>query len=256
MEKGRISFAFLNANFLSAISYFGAIAAQEIIKITGKFTPLPSIFVHEFYSTVFGKKTFQEIHTERQSLIGQKINSHEYLLGRENYEKFKKSKILLVGSGALGCEYLKILSKSGISTEKDSQVIVVDDDQIEVSNLNRQFLFRNQHIGKSKAEISSMVAKTFNSEFQVKPVISRMQPSTECFFTDQYWDSLTLVINAVDNIKARKYIDSKVVLHQKPLFESGTLGTKCNSQLILPGKTESYSDSRDPEEKSTPQCTL
>lgn len=151
------------------------------------------------------------------------------MLGKENYEKFKKSKILLVGSGALGCEYLKILSKSGISTEKDSQVVVVDDDQIELSNLNRQFLFRNQHIGKSKAEISSFVARTFNPEFQVKPVISRMQPSTECFFTDQYWDSLTLVVNAVDNIKARKYIDSKVVLHQKPLFESGTLGTKCNS---------------------------
>ncbi len=83
-----------------------------------------------------------------------------------------------------------------------------------------------------------------------------MQPSTESFFTDQFWDQLDFVVNAVDNIKARKYVDSKVVLHQKPLFESGTLGTKCNSQLILPGKTESYADSRDPEEKSTPQCTI
>ena len=40
-----------------------------------------------------------------------------------------------------------------------------------------------------------------------------MQPSTEVSFTDEYWDSLNLVINAVDNIKARKYVDSKVVLH-------------------------------------------
>ena len=65
-----------------------------------------------------------------------------------------------------------------------------------------------------------------------------------------------MVVNAVVNIKAREYIDKKCVLHRKPLFESGTLGTKCNSQLILPGKTESYSDSRDPQEKSFPMCTL
>jgi ubiquitin-activating enzyme E1 len=87
----------------------------------------------------------------------------------------KKSKALLVGSGALGCEYLKILSKSGICTEEGSQLIVVDDDQIELSNLNRQFLFRNQHIGKPKAEISSSVAKTFNKNFKVSAVVGRMQ---------------------------------------------------------------------------------
>lgn len=56
-----------------------------------------------------------------------------------------------------------------------------------------------------------------------------MQSSTENIFTDKYWDSVDIVINAVDNIKARKYVDQKCVLHEKPFFESGTLGTKCNS---------------------------
>lgn len=162
----------------------------------------------------------------------------------------------MVGSGALGCEYLKILSKSGISTKSGSQTKVVDDDQIEISNLNRQFLFRNKHVGQSKAITSTNAAKQFNPEFQALGVQGRLQGSTESFFPDVYWDSLDIVINAVDNIKARKYVDQKCVLHQKPFFESGTLGTKCNSQLILPGLTESYSDSQDPEEKSTPQCTI
>lgn len=104
-------------------------------------------------------------------------------------------------------------------------------------------MFRNEHIGHSKAAISSHVAKKFNTEFRALPQINRLQPSTENFFTDEFWDNLDLVINAVDNIKAWKYIDSKVVLHQKAFFESGTLGTKCNSQIVLPGLTESYSDS-------------
>jgi len=43
---------------------------------------------------------------------------------------------------------------------------------------------------------------------------------------------------------------------RKPLLESGTLGTKGNTQVILPFKTESYSSSQDPPEKGIPICTL
>jgi ubiquitin-activating enzyme E1 len=44
-------------------------------------------------------------------------------------------------------------------------------------------------------------------------------------------------VNAVDNIKARLYVDSRCVWYNKPLLESGTLGTKANSQMIVPHKT-------------------
>ena len=50
----------------------------------------------------------------------------------------------------------------------------------------------------------------------------------ETFFNDEFWDNLTCVINAVDNVKARLYIDSRCVFYKKPLLESGTLGPKCN----------------------------
>jgi len=46
------------------------------------------------------------------------------------------------------------------------------------------------------------------------------------------------------------------VYYRKPLFESGTLGTKGNTQVVLPDITESYSSSQDPPEKSIPICTL
>lgn len=75
-------------------------------------------------------------------------------------------------------------------------------------------------------------------------------------FGDEFWENLDIVVNAVDNIKARNYVDSKCVWYSKPLFESGTLGTKCNSQIILPHLTASYGESTDPPEDSIAVCTL
>jgi ubiquitin-activating enzyme E1 len=64
------------------------------------------------------------------------------------------------------------------------------------------------------------------------------------------------VVNAVDNVKARQYVDGQCVWFEKPLFESGTLGTKCHSQIIIPHQTISYTDINDPPEESIPLCTL
>lgn len=64
------------------------------------------------------------------------------------------------------------------------------------------------------------------------------------------------MVNAVDNVKARQYVDGQCVWFEKPLFESGTLGTKCHSQIIIPKATISYTDIVDPPEESIPLCTL
>jgi ubiquitin-activating enzyme E1 len=136
------------------------------------------------------------------------------------------------------------------------KVEVTDDDTIEVSNLNRQFLFRREHVGKSKAETATGVAQKMNPSLNVEAFKTRVSPDNETIFTDKYWDSLDIVVGAVDNVKARQYVDAKCVFHAKPLFESGTLGTKCNSQIIIPEVTESYGDSQDPQEDGIPLCTI
>lgn len=51
-------------------------------------------------------------------------------------------------------------------------------------------------------------------------------------------------------------MDQRCVFFKKPLLESGTLGTKGNTQVIVPHLTESYSSSQDPPEKETPSCTV
>ena len=79
---------------------------------------------------------------------------------------------------------------------------------------------------------------------------------TEDVFDDEFWEGLDVVTNALDNLKARTYVDGKCVWYGKPLLESGTLGTKANTQVVVPHVTESYSDSIDPPEESIPMCTL
>lgn len=81
-------------------------------------------------------------------------------------------------------------------------------------------------------------------------------PDTEDVFDDEFWQENDFIINAVDNRKARLYVDEKCVWHKKALLDSGTLGTKANTQMVIPHLTESYADSKDPEEESIPMCTL
>ena len=53
-----------------------------------------------------------------------------------------------------------------------------------------------------------------------------------------------------------EYMDRRCVYYRKPLLESGTLGSKGNTQVVIPDITESYSSSRDPPETSFPICTI
>jgi ubiquitin-activating enzyme E1 len=75
-------------------------------------------------------------------------------------------------------------------------------------------------------------------------------------FHDTFWENLSVVINALDNVNARLYVDQRCLYFQKPLLESGTLGAKCNTQMVIPHLTENYGASRDPPEKQAPMCTV
>lgn len=162
----------------------------------------------------------------------------------------------MIGAGALGCEYVKAMALMGLACGPNGSVTVTDNDNIEVSNLNRQFLFRQPDVGNSKAATACAKAKAMNPDLKVNVHQAFVSPDTEDLFNDDFWESLDFVVNAVDNIKARLYVDRQCVWYGKPLLESGTLGTKANSQMIVPHKTQAYGDSQDPPEESIPMCTL
>merc|ERR1712054_598222 len=144
----------------------------------------------------------------------------------------------------------------GIGTSDRGQVFVTDMDNIEKSNLNRQFLFRDRDIGAMKSSVAADATVKMNSKVNVKASEVPVGTDTEDTFNDDFWMSQDLVVNALDNLKARLYVDGRCVFHNKPLLESGTMGTKANTQVILPKLTESYGSSNDPPEKSIPMCTI
>lgn len=66
-------------------------------------------------------------------------------------EKLQKVKTFMIGAGALGCELIKAFAVMGIGCSEEGLVHCTDNDNIEVSNLNRQFLFRSQNVGAPKS---------------------------------------------------------------------------------------------------------
>jgi molybdopterin/thiamine biosynthesis adenylyltransferase len=78
--------------------------------------------------------------------------------GKELYQRIQKCKLFMVGAGAIGCELLKNYSMLGIGTGKEGHIIITDPDVIEVSNLNRQFLFREKHLRKPKSSTAAAAA--------------------------------------------------------------------------------------------------
>ena len=173
---------------------------------------------------------------------------YHLLFGDEFVQKTASSNSFLVGAGALGCEFIKMFALMGLATEGNGTMFCTDDDNIEISNLNRQFLFRKQHVGSNKSETACSVGRAMNPKANFKSMKLRVSPENEQVFNDEFFTNLNFIVNAVDNVKARQYIDQQCVWYEKPLFESGTLGTKCHSQIIIPHYTISYNDIIDPPE--------
>lgn len=82
--------------------------------------------------------------------------------GREIQEKLQAVNTFMVGAGALGCELIKAFALMGIGCSEEGRVAVTDNDNIEVSNLNRQFLFRKNNVGHSKSKVACEIAREMN----------------------------------------------------------------------------------------------
>uniref|UniRef100_A0A8C4IS67 E1 ubiquitin-activating enzyme n=1 Tax=Dicentrarchus labrax TaxID=13489 RepID=A0A8C4IS67_DICLA len=162
-----------------------------------------------------------------------------------------------VGCGAIGCEMLKNFALLGVGLAKSSgEVCITDPDLIEKSNLNRQFLFRPHHIQKPKSTTAAEATHDINPDLHVDAHLNKVCPATESIYNDSFYSRLNLVVTALDNVEARRYVDSRCVSNQRPLLDSGTMGTKGHTEIIVPNLTESYNSHRDPPEEEIPFCTL
>lgn len=240
------------------VAFFGGLVAQEVLKAcSGKFTPLKQYMYFDALEALPEQKQF--VRTEETTKpINSRYDNQIAVFGLEFQRKIANLSVFLVGSGAIGCEMLKNWALLGLGTGSEGGIVVTDNDSIERSNLNRQFLFRPKDVGRNKSEVAAQVVSSMNKDLvgKIDAKIDKVSPETENIYNDHFWESLDFVTNALDNVDARTYVDRRCVFYRKPLLESGTLGTKGNTQVVVPLLTESYSSSRDPPEKSIPLCTL
>ncbi|RHN56596.1 putative ubiquitin/SUMO-activating enzyme E1, ubiquitin-activating enzyme E1 [Medicago truncatula] len=232
---------------------FGGIVGQEVVKAcSGKFHPLFQFF---YFDSVESLPT-EPLHPDDLKPINSRYDAQISVFGQKLQKKFEDAKVFVVGSGALGCEFLKNLALMGVSCGGQGKLTVTDDDVIEKSNLSRQFLFRDWNIGQAKSTVAASAAASINPQLNIEALQNRVSSETENVFHDTFWENLSIVINALDNVNARLYVDQRCLYFQKPLLESGTLGAKCNTQMVIPHLTENYGASRDPPEKQAPMCTV
>ena len=239
------------------VAFIGGFVAQEVLKAcSGKFHPL----LQHMYVDVLEAlpKEVPSLPESEFAPIGSRYDGQIAVFGKKFQERIANTREFLVGSGAIGCEMLKNWSMIGLGTGPQGQIFVTDLDTIEKSNLNRQFLFRTKDVGKFKSDTAAEAVVDMNPELKGKITTfqHRVGPETDNVYDRSFFDGLDGVTNALDNVAARHYMDSRCVLFRKPLLESGTLGTKANTQVVVPDLTESYSSSQDPPEKSIPVCTL
>eukprot|EP00262_Sarcandra_glabra_P002275 TRINITY_DN1254_c0_g1_i2.p1 TRINITY_DN1254_c0_g1~~TRINITY_DN1254_c0_g1_i2.p1 ORF type:complete len:1125 (+),score=211.89 TRINITY_DN1254_c0_g1_i2:118-3492(+) len=232
---------------------FGGIVGQEVVKAcSGKFHPLFQFF---YFDSLESLPT-EPLEPGYLKPLNSRYDAQISVFGSKLQEKLEEAKVFIVGSGALGCEFLKNLALMGVCCGSQGKLTITDDDVIEKSNLSRQFLFRDWNIGQAKSTVAASAASAINPSLRIEALQNRASPETENVFDDAFWENLGVVINALDNVNARIYMDLRCLYFQKPLLESGTLGAKCNTQMVIPHLTENYGASRDPPEKQAPMCTL
>ena len=236
-------------------AFFGGLAAQEVLKaVSGKFTPIVQWLYFDSLESLPSNSPRSE---ELCRPLNSRYDGQIAVFGREYQQKLADVHQFLVGAGAIGCEMLKNWAMIGLSAGSGS-ISVTDMDSIEKSNLNRQFLFRTKDVGKLKSDCAAAAVQEMNPDLKghIVSMRDRVGDDTEHIFNEDFWNKLHGVTNALDNVDARTYVDRRCVFFRKPLLESGTLGTKGNTQVVLPHLTESYSSSQDPPEQSFPMCTL
>ncbi|SPO24871.1 related to ubiquitin-like protein activating enzyme [Ustilago trichophora] len=170
------------------------------------------------------------------------------ILGDEAFKLTNTAKVLVVGAGGIGCELLKNLVLTGFGN-----IEIIDLDTIDLSNLNRQFLFQKQHIKKPKSLVAKQTASSFNP---LPNIVAYHANIKEPRFGVAYFQSFDLVMNALDNLDARRWVNKMCIAADVPLIESGTTGFQGQVQPIRRGVTECYDCVPKPTPKTFPVCTI
>ncbi|AFZ80495.1 ubiquitin-activating enzyme E1b, putative [Theileria equi strain WA] len=161
-------------------------------------------------------------------------------------EELQSASILVIGAGGIGCEVIKNLVLNGAKN-----ITIVDMDTIDMSNLNRQFIYLPEHVNQYKAHVARNIACEISPNGNIEALV--------CDVTKWAPEDLVrydVILNALDNVKARSHINYCCIQSGIPLIESGSTGYNGQVFPILKGLTKCYECEEIPTSTSIPVCSI
>ncbi|NPD89103.1 MAG: ThiF family adenylyltransferase [Asgard group archaeon] len=156
------------------------------------------------------------------------------------------STVILIGVGAIGSYVATILASSGIG-----KLVIIEFDSIELSNLNRQLLFREEDLGKPKAEVASKRLKEINPEIEIEFYHKKMEEVKASVY-----EKADVIIGCLDTFIGRRWISSMAIRVKKPLILGGMFAFLGDVQVIIPYKTACFEcQPLVPDEELAQACT-
>lgn len=134
-----------------------------------------------------------------------------------------------------------------------TRCLQIDLDTIEVSNLNRQFLFRKHHVGQSKASVAAESVKRFKPDVHITAHHANIKDPQ---YNIDFFRKFDLVLNGLDNLDARRHVNLMCLAADVPLVESGTAGYLGQVTVHISRNTECFDCQPKPVPKSHPVCTI
>jgi len=162
---------------------------------------------------------------------GQEKYSRLRLIPWWKQEKIARCRLLVIGAGALGNEILKNAALLGFT-----QVVVVDMDRIEKSNLSRAVMFRAEDVGEFKAEVAARAYRSLAPEASLHPLVANVIHG--CGLGLFEWSDVILA--GLDNREARLWINRSAWKVNRPWIDGAIEGINGVARVFLPGEAPCY----------------
>ncbi|MHA1895419.1 MAG: ThiF family adenylyltransferase, partial [Candidatus Helarchaeota archaeon] len=157
----------------------------------------------------------------------EKFDRQLRIWGRKGQTEIENTKILIVGAGGIGSEVVKNLVFLGFQN-----LIIVDMDKVEISNLNRQMFFDKSDQGKYKAETLVKKINKINPNGNYNYINDKIQNVDRDIFENSDY-----IISALDNLAARIWLNESCVELKKTFIDGGAEGFIGHVQVVIPGIT-------------------
>ena len=154
------------------------------------------------------------------------------LVTSEEQEKFKNAKITVIGCGGIGGQCIEMLARMGIG-----ELVLVDEDEFDLTNLNRQSLSTTENIGMEKSLAAKRKVELINPHVKVTDYATHVDETN----IDELIGDSNLVIDALDNILTRVIVSRKASEHRIPYIHGAIHGTLGQVTVFLPN-TKSYEE--------------